>query len=67
MIRYFKSLKKLPKCFSSGQVVYTPDSKNTSSHIFNFTPENEQKVIDLLKKYPSNYKKSAIIPVLFVA
>lgn len=67
MIKSFKSLKLTRLFFSSGQVVHTPDNKNTTSHVFNFTPENEQKIIDLLKKYPSNYKKSAVIPVLFIA
>lgn len=67
MIKYFKSLKMIPRYFSSGQVVHTPDMTNTSSHIFNFTPDNEKEVAKLLSKYPSNYKKSAIIPVLFIA
>lgn len=67
MLNLVKFLKKSQRVFSSGQVVHTPDPKNTSSHVFNFTPENEQKVLHLLSKYPSNYKKSAVIPVLFLA
>lgn len=67
MFNLVKFLRKSQRVFSSGQVVYTPDPKNTSSHVFNFSPENEQKVLELLSKYPSNYKKSAVIPVLFLA
>ena len=53
--------------FSNVQVNYTYDETNTTSHIFNFTPENEKEVERLLSKYPSNYKKSAMISVLFLA
>ena len=53
--------------FSNVQVNYTYDETNTTSHIFNFTPENEMEVQRLLSKYPSNYKKSAVISVLFLA
>ena len=53
--------------FSNVQVNYTIDETNTTSHIFNFTPENELEVERLLTKYPSNYKKSAVISVLFLA
>jgi NADH dehydrogenase (ubiquinone) flavoprotein 2 len=53
--------------FSTVQVNHTPDPHNTTSHVFNFTPENEQKIEVLLRKYPSNYKRSAVIPMLFVA
>ena len=53
--------------FSNIQVNYTYDETNTTSHIFNFTPENEKEVERLLSKYPSNYKKSAMISVLFLA
>lgn len=55
------------RLFSTVQVNHTKDDSNTTSHIFNFTPENEAIIEKLLTKYPSNYKKSAIISVLFVA
>lgn len=71
MLKYFKNrilLKTLKSTFSGHpQVNYTPDKKNTESHIFNFTPENELEVIKILKKYPNNYKKSGVIPLLFLA
>ena len=59
--------QKLRHSFSTVQVSHTPDPHNTTSHIFNFNPENEQKIEILLKKYPSNYKRSAVIPMLFIA
>ena len=34
---------------------------------FEFTNENYKRIEELLKKYPSNYKKSAVIPALFIA
>jgi NADH dehydrogenase (ubiquinone) flavoprotein 2 len=49
------------------QVNHTPDVHNTTSHIFNFNKENESRIETLLKKYPDNYKKSAVIPMLFMA
>ena len=55
------------KLFSKIQVNHTPDARNTSSHVFNFTPENEKEISDILTRYPSNYKKSAVIPLLFLA
>lgn len=55
------------KSFSTVQVNHTNDRTNTESHVFNFTPENEIEITNLLKKYPSNYKKSAVIPALFIA
>ena len=53
--------------FSSVQVNHTPEASNTTSVVFNFTPENEQQITEILKRYPSNYKKSAVIPLLFLA
>ena len=67
MIALLKKFKNINRYFSNVQVNYTPDIKNTESHVFNFSPENEQKILQLLKKYPANYKKSAVIPVLFIA
>jgi len=55
------------RCFSTVQVNHTPDPHNTTSHVFNFTPENEGKIEVLIRKYPSNYKRSAVIPMLFIA
>lgn len=55
------------RLFSKIQVNHTPDPRNTSSHVFNFSPENETQITDILSRYPANYKKSAVIPLLFIA
>ena len=49
------------------QVNHTPSPHNTTSHVFNFTAENEKEIQDILSRYPINYKKSAVIPILFIA
>jgi NADH dehydrogenase (ubiquinone) flavoprotein 2 len=64
----FRSLRQLPRRrFSNVQVNYTYDESNTTSHVFNFTPESEVEIKRILNKYPKNYKKSAVISVLFIA
>ncbi|KAA8490437.1 NADH dehydrogenase ubiquinone flavoprotein 2, mitochondrial [Porphyridium purpureum] len=40
---------------------------NTEETPFDFTDENYTKIAELLKKYPSNYKSSAVIPALDLA
>ena len=39
-------------------------SDNTNDHSFDFTVENYKKVDAILSRYPSNFKKSGIIPLL---
>lgn len=41
--------------------------ENNDSTPFDFTQENYAEIDKLLAKYPSNYKKSAVIPMLFIA
>ena len=59
--------RMVARLFSKIQVNHVPDPHNTSSHVFNFTPESEKEISDVLSRYPSNYKKSAVIPLLFIA
>ncbi len=40
---------------------------NNEDTPFEFTKENYEKIQELLNQYPSNYKESACIPVLFIA
>lgn len=40
---------------------------NMDSVPFEFSPESYSQLEIILQKYPSNYKKSAVIPALFVA
>ncbi len=41
-------------------------AKNQPSS-FNFSKENEEKIKDILKKYPESKKKSAVMPLLYLA
>ena len=41
--------------------------ENQEQTPFEFTPENHQRIEELLTKYPDNYKSSAVIPALFIA
>ena len=34
---------------------------------FEFTPENHEKINEIMKKYPDNYKCSAVLPALHIA
>mgnify|MGYP002622828526 CR=1 FL=1 len=43
----------------------TPD--NNDSVPFEFTKENYEKIQTILSRYPSNYKRSAVIPLLHLA
>jgi len=47
------------------QHIDTPDN-NSSTH-FDFTPENYERVFHVLGKYPDNYKRAAMIPLLDLA
>jgi hypothetical protein len=67
MLKLLQKTKLTFRFFSRAQVVHTPDNLNTTSQVFNFTKENEEKIENLLKKYPGNYQKSGVIPLLFLA
>jgi len=41
--------------------------ENQEETPFEFTPENHERVCELLTRYPDNYKSSAVIPALFIA
>lgn len=43
------------------------DPTNTEAHHFDFTPENAEVVATILAKYPENYKRAGIIPLLDLA
>lgn len=58
---------RLSARFSNIYVNHRPTADNNESVPFDFTPENYKEVSTWLAKYPSNYKKSALLPVLFIA
>ena len=43
----------------------TPDNKEETP--FEFTTENYKVINEIMGRYPTNYKHSAVIPLLFVA
>jgi NADH dehydrogenase (ubiquinone) flavoprotein 2 len=51
--------------FASPQHVDTPDNNATTP--FDFTKENYDRVFSILAKYPDQYKRAAIIPLLDLA
>ena len=55
------------RAFSNISVQHKETFDNNDSVPFEFTTENYKELETLLKKYPSNYKKSAIIPALMIA
>lgn len=57
----------IAKGFSQVYVNHRQTPANNDSTPFEFTEENFQQIQKLLSKYPSNYKKSAVIPALFIA
>eukprot|EP00871_Galdieria_phlegrea_P000959 jgi/Galph1/1864/GphlegSOOS_G535.1 len=55
------------RCFSSGSLSHVDTEGNTASTTFDFTDENYEKIETILKKYPKNYKSSAVIALLDLA
>lgn len=53
--------------FSDIYVNHRQTTENNESTPFDFTEENYEEIHKILSKYPSNYKKSALIPLLFLA
>lgn len=52
---------------SHGLVVHQDTEYNNANTPFDFTPENYEKVKDIVSRFPSNYKQSAVIPLLWLA
>ena len=63
----FKYLTNIKPYRFSGYVSHRENQENNDSTPFEFTPENYQEIKLLLAKYPSNWKRSAIIPLLHLA
>lgn len=58
---------QLKGLFSNVYVNHRETAENNDSVPFDFTKENYKQVDILLSRYPKNYKKSALIPLLFLA
>jgi len=55
------------RAFSDVYVNHRNTLDNNDSVPFDFTPESYKEIDTILAKYPSNYKKSAMIPLLHLA
>lgn len=53
--------------FSSQMSSHRPSPENSESVPFDFTKENYSVIDNILSKYPKNYKRSAVIPLLHLA
>ena len=53
--------------FSAGYFSHRETESNNDSTPFDFTADNYKEVQKILNKYPSNWKRSAIIPLLTLA
>lgn len=52
---------------SAGLVVHRPAANNSPDAVWNFKAENEPKVKEIMAKFPTNYKASAVMPLLTLA
>jgi len=50
-----------------GGVQHVDTEYNNVDTLWDFTPENYEQIKEVLKKYPPNYKRSAVMPLLFIA
>ena len=62
-----RTIGLLSRRFSNIYLNHRPTATNNDSVPFEFTAANYKEIDVLLAKYPSNYKKSALIPALFIA
>ena len=53
--------------FSAGYFSHRTTADNNDSTPFDFTEQNYKEVYKILDKYPPNWKRSAIIPLLHLA
>ena len=63
----FSRFSRIPRFASSQLSSHRPDFSNSESVPFDFTSENYKQIGRILAKYPSNYKRSATIPLLMLA
>jgi len=68
LYRCARGLVQLNKyTFSGGYFSHRTTESNNDSTPFDFTTENYKQVEKILSKFPSNWKRSAIIPLLTLA
>ena len=55
------------RAYSTAQMVHRDSPEDNASIPFEFAPEVMPKVEEIIARYPSNYKRSAMIPLLDIA
>ena len=66
-ILHINNFFKFPKLFSSVYVNHRDSIDNNDLTPFDFSPENYKKIEEILSHYPRQYKKSGIMPLLWLA
>jgi NADH dehydrogenase (ubiquinone) flavoprotein 2 len=66
-IANFKGFYKFPRNWGTVYVNHRHTIDNNDKTPFDFTPENYKEVDVILSRYPKNYKKSATMPLLWLA
>lgn len=61
------SFAKITSCRSAKLVTHRDTEENNDDTYFEFTPENYKVINSLLKRYPDNYKRSAVLYLLHLA
>ncbi|KAL0074875.1 NDUFV2NADH dehydrogenase flavoprotein subunit 2 [Phycomyces blakesleeanus] len=59
-----RTIHSSPAVLSDALFVHRDTPKNNAKIPFEFSPENKKKVEEIFKKYPPQYKKGAIMPLL---
>ncbi|KAF2269122.1 hypothetical protein CC78DRAFT_303776 [Lojkania enalia] len=60
----WRSLSAAPARRSDQLMVHRDTDVNNPSIPFKFTPQNEELIKEVLSRYPSQYKKAAVMPIL---
>ncbi|KAG1471464.1 hypothetical protein G6F56_002103 [Rhizopus delemar] len=59
-----RTLHSSPVSFSDALFVHRDTDKNNANITFEFDEQNKTRISEILKKYPEQYKKAAIMPLL---
>ncbi|KAH6644174.1 thioredoxin-like [2Fe-2S] ferredoxin-domain-containing protein [Boeremia exigua] len=60
----WRAFSASPAARSDNLMVHRDTAENNASIPFKFTAQNEQLIKEIVSRYPSNYKKAAVMPLL---